>query len=211
MAEIASQIEVLPVEGITPYINNSRTHSDSQVAQVAASIQEFGFTNPILIDADNSIIAGHGRLLAAQRLGITEVPCIRLGYLTDHQKRAYVIADNKLALNAGWDIELLNLELSEIDDSDLDIEITGFGEAEIIALTNSHSDLDQAQDWDGMPNYDHDDKRSFRHVIVHFETPDDAAEFFSMISVNDTGKTKSIWYPEQEDMDTGTRRYADGG
>lgn len=127
-------IESIFVEELIPFVNNSRTHDDGQVAQIAASIKEFGFTNPILIDEQNGIIAGHGRLLAARKLQLTEVPCIRLSHLTDAQKRAYVIADNKLALNAGWDDELLALELGELKDMEFDLSLTGFSTDEINAL-----------------------------------------------------------------------------
>ena len=101
------QIEQLSVDDLIPYAKNSRTHSAEQVAQIAASIREFGFTNPVLIDSEGGIIAGHGRVQAARKLGMTEVPCIMLDNLTELQKQAYIIADNKLALNAGWDDELL--------------------------------------------------------------------------------------------------------
>lgn len=101
--KIPESMERLPISRLIPYVNNSRTHSDEQVAQIAASIREFGFTSPILIDESDGIIAGHGRVLAARKLGMAEVPCIRLGHLTEAQRRAYIIADNKLALNAGWD------------------------------------------------------------------------------------------------------------
>ena len=117
-----------------PYANNTRTHSDEQVAQVAASIREFGFTNPVLVDADDGIIAGHGRVLAARKLGMDDVPCIRLAHLDENQKRAYIIADNKLALNAGWDDELLALELGALSDDGFDVSLTGFSEDEIAAL-----------------------------------------------------------------------------
>ena len=128
------QIEVLPVELLIPYARNARTHSDAQVAQISGSIREFGFTNPVLIDAAGGIIAGHGRVLAARKLGMQDVPCIRLSHLTETQKRAYVIADNKLALNAGWDNELLALELGELGDAGFDLELTGFTDEEIKAL-----------------------------------------------------------------------------
>jgi ParB-like chromosome segregation protein Spo0J len=111
---------------LIPYINNSRTHSDQQVQQVAASIKEFGFTNPILIDEDSGIIAGHGRLQAAQLLGQDEVPTITLEGLTEAQRKAYVIADNKLALNSGWDDELLKVELEVLSDLDFDLDILGW-------------------------------------------------------------------------------------
>lgn len=121
----------IPVDDLIPYVRNSRTHSPEQVAQIAASIKEFGFTNPILIDENNGIVAGHGRLLAAQKLKMESVPCIVLDGLTDAQKKAYVIADNKLALNAGWDDELLKLEMIELKSANFDLLLTGFDEKEI--------------------------------------------------------------------------------
>jgi ParB-like chromosome segregation protein Spo0J len=124
---IADRIEHWPIERLVPYARNARTHSDAQVAQIAASIREFGFTNPVLIDGGGNIIAGHGRVLAARKLGMQEVPCIRMEHLTDAQRRAYIIADNKLALNAGWDEELLALELSELHEIGFDLDLTGFG------------------------------------------------------------------------------------
>jgi DNA modification methylase len=132
--KISNELELLETSILIPYARNSRTHSDAQVQQIASSIKEFGFTNPILIDESNGIIAGHGRLLAAQLLKIKSVPCIRLGYLSESQKRAYVIADNKLALNAGWDDELLSLELRDLQLNDFDLSLTGFNEDELAKL-----------------------------------------------------------------------------
>lgn len=128
------EIEYLETEKLVPYARNSRTHSDEQVQQIMGSIKEFGFTNPILVDAEGLIIAGHGRTMAAQRLGMKEVPCLRLGHLTESQKKAYVIADNKLALNAGWDDEMLRLELADLQDADFDLSLTGFDDDELNAL-----------------------------------------------------------------------------
>ena len=128
------QIERIGVEALIPYARNSRTHSDAQVAQIAASIREFGFTNPVLVDEANGIIAGHGRVLAARKLKMADVPAIRLSHLTEAQKRAYVIADNKLALNAGWDIELLRLEINDLRGLEFDVALTGFSTEEIDAL-----------------------------------------------------------------------------
>lgn len=125
------QVETMALDALIPYARNSRTHSDAQVAQIAASIREFGFTNPVLVDAQGGIIAGHGRVMAARKLGLNEVPCIRLGYLTDTQKRAYIIADNKLALNAGWDAELLKLELEDLHSDEFDMDLLGFDAAEL--------------------------------------------------------------------------------
>lgn len=128
------QIEQIGIATLIPFAKNSRTHSDAQVAQIAASIREFGFTNPVLVDEANGIIAGHGRVLAARKLKLPEVPCIRLAHLTDAQKRAYVIADNKLALNAGWDEAMLKLELADLKALDFDLDLTGFNTDEIDAL-----------------------------------------------------------------------------
>lgn len=119
-------IKELAVDSLIPYANNSRTHSVEQVAQVAASISEFGFLNPIIIDGEQGIIAGHCRVLAAQQLGIDKVPCIEASYLTEDQKKAFVIADNKLALNAGWDNELLASVISELEASGFNIDLLGF-------------------------------------------------------------------------------------
>ncbi len=126
--------EKYPTDKLIPYARNSRTHNDEQVAQIVASIKEFGFTNPILIGADDVIIAGHGRLLAAQRMGLKEVPVVRLPHLTETQRRALVIADNKIALNAGWDEEMLALEMEELKEFDFDLDILGFSEDELKEL-----------------------------------------------------------------------------
>jgi DNA modification methylase len=128
------QIEQVSIEALIPYARNSRTHSDAQVAQIAASIKEFGFTNPVLIDEDGGIIAGHGRTLAARKLELDEVPCLRLAYLSEAQKKAYIITDNKLALNAGWDDEMLKVELSELKDLDFDLSLIGFDADELANL-----------------------------------------------------------------------------
>lgn len=122
------------VDDLIPYARNSRTHSDAQVAQIAASVREFGWTNPVLVDGENGIIAGHGRVLAARKLGMKEVPCIELAGLTDTQRRAYIIADNKLALNAGWSDDMLRIELEELGELGFDLDLIGFTDDEILAL-----------------------------------------------------------------------------
>ena len=119
---------------LIPYVNNARTHSEQQVLQLAASIKEFGFTNPVLVDGENGIIAGHGRVLAAKKLGLDEVPTIELKHLTKTQKKAYILADNRLALNSGWDNDLLALELSELSDDGFDLDLLGFSPEEITAF-----------------------------------------------------------------------------
>ena len=131
----ADKVEQWPIEKLVPYAKNARTHSDAQVAQIAASIREWGFTTAILVDESGSIIAGHGRVMAARKLGMASLPVMVAAGWTDAQKRAYVIADNKLALNAGWDNELLALEFSELTDMGFDLDLTGFTADEIAALT----------------------------------------------------------------------------
>jgi hypothetical protein len=131
---MANKIELKLIEELIPYARNPRTHSDAQVAQLAGSIKAFGFTNPVLIDSDGGIVAGHGRVMAARRLGLAHVPIVRLEHLTETQRRAYVIADNQQALNAGWDEDLLGLELKELKDAGM---LTGFDQREIDRLVIS--------------------------------------------------------------------------
>jgi ParB-like chromosome segregation protein Spo0J len=126
-----------PLGELIPYARNPRTHSDAQVAQIAASIREFGWTNPVLVDGQNGIIAGHGRVLAARKLGLEQVPVIELVHMSEAHKRAYVLADNQLALNAGWDDELLRLELADLSDLGFDLGLIGFGEGELERLLAS--------------------------------------------------------------------------
>jgi DNA modification methylase len=128
------EIKEVEISALIPYAKNSRTHDDAQVAQIAASIKEFGWTNPILVDGTKGVIAGHGRLLAARKLGMAKVPTIELKDMTEAQKKAYVIADNKLALNAGWDTNFLSLELQELKDQDFDLTLLGFDDKELDAL-----------------------------------------------------------------------------
>ena len=141
------QIEKVATEKLIPYANNARTHSEAQVAQIAASIREFGFNNPVLIDEDSTIIAGHGRVMAARALELDEVPCIRLSHLSPSQRKAYIIADNKIALNSGWDEELLKLELEGM--TDIEQMATGFSPEELNLLFNGwQSDIDRMDDID---------------------------------------------------------------
>ena len=133
-ATAQSQIDYLPIEALIPYARNSRTHDPAQVAQIAASIKAFGFTNPVLVDGVGGIIAGHGRVLAARQLNLQTVPCIRLSHLTENQTRAYVIADNQLALNAGWNQEMLLLEIQTLQAAEFNLDLLGFTPAELAAL-----------------------------------------------------------------------------
>src|SRR5271169_4297071 len=140
---MVKHIELWLVEKLIPYSRNPRTHSDAQIAQIAASIAEFGFNNPILVDTKAGIIAGHGRLLAARKLGLTEVPVIVLDHLSEAQKRAYIIADNQLALNAGWNDDLLRSELAALQQEDFNIDLIGFDDRDLAQLLADQDSCDQ--------------------------------------------------------------------
>ena len=142
------ELQQWPVTRLIPYARNARTHSDAQVAQIAASIKEFGFTNPILIDKDGGIIAGHGRVMAARKLGLTTVPVLMLGHLSETQKRAYIIAGNRLAETSTWDIELLALEIEDLRLDDFDIDLTGFDASALDALFADMEGVDGDGDLD---------------------------------------------------------------
>src|SRR5690606_15021416 len=139
---LPDSVEHWPLDRLRAYTRNPRTHSDEQVAQIAASIVEFGWTNPVLVSGDGTVIAGHGRLDAARRLGLDAVPVLVLDHLTEAQRRAYVIADNKLALNAGWNEELLTAELHALNGDGFDLALTGFDETELDRLLAPLDDME---------------------------------------------------------------------
>jgi len=159
------QIQQLKVEDLIPYVNNSRKHSDEQVAQIAASIKEFGWTNPILIDGDKGIIAGHGRLMAARKLKMAEVPVIEISHLTETQKKALVIADNKLALNADWDLDLLTIELDELLTDGFDLELLGFDKEELDKLLEPEQ-IEGLTDEDAVPEIPEEPKTKLGDIWV---------------------------------------------
>jgi DNA modification methylase len=148
---MAKHIELWLLDKLIPYAKNPRTHSDAQIAQIAASIAEFGFNSPILVDSKAGIIAGHGRLLAARKLELTEVPVIVLDHLTETQKRAYIIADNQLAVNAGWDADLLRLELAALQEEDFDVSLIGFDDEELARLLAAQDATEGLTDEDAIP------------------------------------------------------------
>ncbi|WP_349305084.1 site-specific DNA-methyltransferase [Ruminococcus bromii] len=135
-----TDMQLVPVSKLVPYVNNARTHSPEQVMKLRSSLREFGFINPIIIDRDYGIIAGHGRLLAAKEEGITEVPCVFVDYLTEAQKKAYILADNRMAMDAGWDEELLRVEIEALQGEAFDVSLTGFDEMELADLFKDGSD-----------------------------------------------------------------------
>jgi len=180
-------VKYISIMDLLPYKNNARTHSDQQITQIAASIKEFGFLNPVIIDAEKGIIAGHGRVMAAKKLGMTELPAVEASHLTDAQRRAYIIADNKLALNAGWDDEMLRVEFAELEELGFDLDLTGFSLDEIGALGfDNDSALDQ------MPLLPDGDKEPYQQktFTLHDEQAavvDDAITLARASPLADTG------------------------
>jgi DNA modification methylase len=159
------QIQEVAVDKLIPYAKNSRTHSPEQVGQIAASIKEFGFRNPILVDG-LSVIAGHGRLMAAQKLGLDKVPTIDCSDMSESQKKAYIIADNKLALNAGWDNAMLTIELQDLEDEGFDLTLTGFDDKELDALLNVIEGTDGLTDEDAVPDVPVEPKTKLGDIYI---------------------------------------------
>ena len=155
------QHEIKKVSDLIPYVNNSRTHSDEQATQIASSIKEFGFTNPVLIDESGGLIAGHGRLMAAKKLDLKEVPCIVLSGLTDAQKKAYIIADNQLPQNAGWDLDKLKLEIDTLSEMDFDIDLLGFDDDFLSIMETDVVDLGMTPE-EKLDNYLNGDTKIIR-------------------------------------------------
>lgn len=163
------KIEYVATDDLIPYVNNSRTHSESQIKQIAASIREFGFTNPILIDEGGSVIAGHGRLVAAELLDLDEVPTITLEGLTEAQRKAYVIADNKLALNSGWDDELLKIEIETLKNLDFDLDILGWSVLPDFAREVDYSILDDDSHDEELDGYSDEVKKAIQIEFDAFD------------------------------------------
>lgn len=199
---------VRAVDALTRFDRNARTHSEAQVAQLASSIKEFGFTNPVLIDEGNVIIAGEGRVLAAKKLMLATVPCVVLAGLSQEQKAAYVIADNKLAMNSDWDLDKLRSEIMDLNELGLDMSLTGFDPVEINGLFDDPNDdtgdvsagtgetePGKEVDWSGMPDFHQPNDKPFRTLIVHFNDQASVDEFAKLVGQRLTDKTKYTWYP----------------
>jgi len=162
--ETKKEIVNVELEKLVPYENNSRNHTDEQISQIASSIDEFGFTNPVLIDENNSVLAGHGRVKAAELLSLKDIPTVKILGLTEKQKKAYVIADNKLALNATWNDEVLQNELQDLFNSDFDLSILGMNENEINSfLGDSLNNIADEKDYVGAEEITLDDIDDFKH------------------------------------------------
>ena len=183
------------VASLIPYARNARTHSEAQVAQIAASIREWGWTNPVLIDEAGGIIAGHGRVMAARKLKIEEVPCIVASGWTEAQKRAYVLADNQLAANAGWDADLLKVEIGELQADGFDVGLMGFDDIFIDGLLSSYDELGALEE--GLMPGTGNEPLAERTIHVHFHDAGNARLFAEKIGAKITDKTKSIWFDDE--------------
>lgn len=218
------QIEKRLLADLIPYINNSRKHSDDQVSQIAASIKEFGWTNPILVDGDNGIIAGHGRIMAAKKLGMTEVPVIELAHLSKEQRKALIIADNKLALNSDWDTNLLSIELADLQELGFDLNLTGFNADELANLLQPEQ-VDGLTDENEIPPVPEEPKTKLGDIYqlgdhrlmcgdsTSIESVEKLADGLVDILVTDppynvdyTGKTKDALKIQNDSMDDSTFR-----
>ena len=161
----AKKIEWKSVDKLIPYAKNARTHSDEQIAEIAGSIKAFGFNNPVSVDKDNSIIAGHGRVLAARKLGMDKVPVVMLEHLTESERKAYVLADNRIALNSGWDTSMLSLELQDLQDK-IDLSLLGFDPDELDALLNPIEETEGLTDEDFVPEVPDEPKTKLGDIYI---------------------------------------------
>lgn len=192
------QVELRQPGQLTAFKNNARLHDQEQIDQIIDSINEFGFTNPLLIDENDGIIAGHGRLEAAKAMELPTVPVIVLSGLSEEQKRAYVLADNKLALNARWDESLLAFELGELATLNFDTQLTGFTELEVAMRVDDGVD-DPSKEWVDMPEFQQNSVEAFRTMIVHLPTEEDWNEFVRILALEGfTPATKYVWWPKAE-------------
>ena len=206
------ELKQVDVNSLKAYPENARTHNDKQVAQIAESIKEFGFCAPCLVDEKGVLIAGHGRVMAAQTLGLKTIPTISIEHLTPEQVKAYRLADNQLALNSDWDLELLGLELSQLQEIDLDISVIGFNDAQVTSILSvSEFPVDASKEWEGMPEYIHEDKTAYRSLIIHFADQNAVDKFTKFISkfANITDKTRMIWFPDNTKEIQADKIYAD--
>jgi DNA modification methylase len=200
------------IETLIPYANNSRTHDEAQIAQIAASIKEFGFRNPILVDG-NGIIAGHGRLLASRKLGLTKVPTIDCSDLTEVQKKAYIIADNKLALNAGWDMDLLKVEIEGLTELDFDIDLLGFNAEELDAMLNPVVGTDGLTDEDAVPDVPNESKTKLGDIYIlgnHRLMCGDSTSINAVDALMEFGKADMVFTDPPYNMDFTGGIHADG-
>ena len=203
------KIEQMAVEKLIPYARNPRRNEGVPVAKVKASLKEYGWQQPIVIDREGVIIVGHTRYQAALELGMKEVPVHIATGLTPAQIKAYRIADNRTGSEATWDYELLSLELDDLKTLDCDLELTGFDAAELagILLERQDGENDPDAEWQGMPEFDQEDKTAFRTIPVHFKDQEGVDEFARLIAQKITDKPRYVWFPEIEIETYADKRY----
>lgn len=205
----SAEIEWRDINTVIPYSLNTKKHPEEQVTKIASSIAEFGFDQPVVIDADGVIIKGHGRREAALKLGLKLLPVIVRSDLSRGQVKAARIADNRVA-KSDWDIDALAVELQQLEELGIDMSLTGFTDSEIDAFLGEPIE-GEAQAWDGMPEYEHEDQQSVRKIIVHFATMNDVHAFAKLIGQPITENIKSIWYPQvKASKVVGNQEYAAG-
>jgi ParB-like nuclease domain len=192
----ADQVKRVPIEKLLPYARNARVHTDAQIAQLAASIREWGWTIPVLVDETGALIAGHGRVLAARQLEIDHVPTMTARGWSEAKIKAYRIADNRLAESSSWDRELLAVELGDLRDFGADLTLAGFSTVELDSLLAAPSDT--ASEWQGMPEYQNESRVAYKSVVVHMKDQEAVDQFASLIGQKITEKTRFVWYPQAE-------------
>jgi hypothetical protein len=203
----ADQVIRQKVADLVPYAKNARLHSPEQVQQLANSIRQWGWTKPILVDEQGGIIAGHGRVLAAQMLELSTVPAMVARGWSETQKRAYVVADNKLALNGSWDDFLLRTELEELKTEGFDLALAGFSDLELEGL--QAPDTDPSAEWAGMPEFNQPGEASFRTIVMHFQDQEAVNTFAALIGQPLSDKAKYAWFPPKPVVVAKDKRYAE--
>lgn len=208
----AKSVSMQKTEILSPYDRNSRVHSERQIDQIVNSIREFGFTIPVLVDEKSMLIAGHGRVMAAQKMGLEEIPVMVATGWTDQQKRAYVIADNKLTENSTWDEELLKSEIKQLEFEEYNLDFLGFDVDELtnLFLDKEFGKTDALEEWTDMPEYEGLDP-CYKKVVVNFDDEESFNKFFEVVGQDHTEKTKSIWFPEKEKRNLKDLEWADEG
>lgn len=193
------KIQNADLEKIVPYAKNPR-HNESAIAKVAASIKEFGWQQPIVVDKEMVVIAGHTRLEAARQLGLKKAPVYIADHLTDTQVKAYRIADNRVGAEAKWDDQLLRLEMIDLRDANFELGVTGFdiGEIDNVLLEKQLGQNDAEAEWVGMPEFNQENKKAFRSFPVHFKDQEAVDQFAALINQKITDKTRYVWFPEIE-------------
>lgn len=201
------KIEYIDKNKIKPFKNNPRLHSDEQIEQIANSIAEFGFRIPIAIDENFTILAGHGRYRAAEIMNMSQVPVVQHNDLSDVQKKAFIIADNKITLNSVWQNDILWDQVKDLDKLGFNLDILGFNDAELMPMLDSNTVSDFSSEWEGMPEYNSEDLSAYRTIRVHFNTDEDVEAFAKKVGQDITEKTKFIYFPEETSFDAESKRY----